>query len=152
MSNLLGLQELIDACQAMALAHKFEPDELSVYRSYCRKYSKSFHTPLHLVLKMDPEHVILNVYEDKLSEVDVEENAESLLDMIYSLADPEYEKQQKEEIDRFAEMAEEEERQRIAKGKPIHPALKEEAELFPKSLPKSGGINLSYLEDNDDNK
>lgn len=147
----MGLQELIDSCQAMALVHKFEPDEISVYRSYCRKYSKTFHTPLHQVLKMDPEHVILSVYEDRLSEVDIEENTEELLDMINSLADPEYEKQQKEEIDRFVEQVEEEEKQRIAKGKPIHPALKDENETAIKSLPKSGGINLSYLED-DDNK
>jgi hypothetical protein len=146
----VDFQDIVDFCQAQALANKLEPTEDSVWRSLCRSYSKNFNTPLHLVLEMSPEYVITHVYEERYSDINEEEQLDKLLDMIYSLADPEYEKQQREETVEFMAQAEAEEAERIRLGKPIHPALKKEHSLkdLPEEEPKptSGSINLSYLE------
>lgn len=145
---MINFKDLLDACQALALSAKLEPNEEAVWRSICRSYSKKFNTPLHVVLTLDPEHVILNHYEEQLEDIDAEEQAEQLLDIIYGLEDPEYEQQKREELDSFIKEAEEQEKERIKAGRPIHKALKDELPKFdkPKELPKSGGINLSYLE------
>lgn len=160
----MDFQELADALRALAIANLLSPTADSVYRKICRAYSKRFSTPLHEVIDLSPEFVILNYFEDDLEDVDVDDNVEVLMDRIYSIEDPEYESMKKEEFDEFAEQAEEEERKRIAAGRAIHPALAKESTLLgvpnqkntskneePPSdnLSKGGYVNLSYLENQD---
>lgn len=149
----LDFGDFLDYCRAEALASKFEPTEDSIFRSLCREYSKKFHTPLHVVYTLDPVDVIVNIYEDQLGDIDLDdlESLESLLDVLYSLADPNYTAEKKKEFDDFAKQAELEEEERLALGKPIHPALKDENSLSrlgneENKKPTSGGIDLSYLE------
>lgn len=154
----MDYKELLDYCKATALANALEPTEESVYRSICRSYSKTFSTPLHEVMELDPEFVTLSYYENEMDDVEVEENVEGLLDTVYGMQDPEYEKEKQDELKDFMKKAEEEEEQRVKAGKPIHKALKEEQTMptlkteppTPKQLPTSGGVNMSYF--NEDNE
>lgn len=151
----LQFKDLTEYCQALAVAGKLSPDEESVWRYFCRVYSQKFNTPLVQVLEMEPEHVILNVYESQMDDLDTDENLDRMLDIIYGLEDPEYEASKKEELNSFIEQAEKEEKERLSKNKPIHPALRYESEVSlkntpeneaaTKEAPKSGGINLAYL-------
>lgn len=151
----MDFQDLLNYCQAQAIANTLEGNEVTVWRSLCRSYSKSFHTPLYIVLDMDPEHVMLSVFEEQLDEFDEEKDIESILDKIYSLEDPDYENSKKEELDEFIRDAELEEQERIKEGKPIHKALRSQTSL--ESLPEmparknvgrptGGTVDLSHLE------
>lgn len=148
----MELKELTDFCRAEALSNKLLPTNESVWRIICRNYSKKFNEPLTSCLNgtIDPEQIILNLYEDQLDDIDEEENIEKLLDVIYDLEDPEYEAQKEEMLKQVDEDAEKEEQERLAKGKPIHPSMKREVSTKmenPVEQPKSGSIDLSYFHD-----
>lgn len=145
------LTDLIETCKASAILSALEPTEASIYRNFCRRYSILFHTPLHLVETFTPEHVLLNIYEHQMDEMDIEENMENLHDMILQIEDPNYDAKAEEELMEFAALAEEEEKSRIASGsrigqKPKPPAKEEE---IPPDLPKEGALNLAYLQDSE---
>lgn len=154
--SALEFKDLLDFCQAEAIANKLSPTEASVYRAICRSYSKMFHTPLKKVIEMDAEHVILNVYEEQLEAVDEEkyEHLEKMLDTIYQIEDPNYERTKSEAFEDDIRMYEREEEERIRLGKPVHPSLakKDKKTVLenekdpPENLPKGGSIDLSYLE------
>lgn len=151
----MTFQELIEYCQTAALASKLAPDDEAVYRTLCRTYSEMFNTPLYLVKQMEPLDAILEVYEKQFSDIDVEENLEQILDMLYGLEDPDYATTKRNELKEFMKKAEEEEKKRIEEGRPIHKSLKSpsskktvlETPLPEKEkTPTGGSINLSYLE------
>lgn len=159
--NSIKLQDIIDFARAQAIADALHPTEESNWRGICRAYSRTYHTPLHLVYEMPPEEVALAFFENQMDDMDVDKELESLLDTIYAIEDPEYAAQKKAELDDFIEQAEEEERERLKKGKPIHPALRKENEVSLKNapetlpepdLPTGGSIDLSYLEDDENEK
>lgn len=154
----MEFNDLAEYCQAKALADKLHYTDEASWRSFCRRYSKLFHTPLHVVETLDAATVLLAVYEEQLDDVDLDNNMEVILDMIYTLEDPEYAKQKKDELKQFIKDSEDEEEERQKTGRPIHKLLADENKasrqktlletpptLDPK-LPHSGGINLSYLE------
>lgn len=155
---MIEFKDLADYCQALALANKLHPTDEAIYRSFCRQYSRSFHTPLHQVLDLDPIVVMTAIYEDQLEEISLDDNMEQIMDLIYQLEDPEYAQQKRDELKQFIKDSEEEEEERIEMGKPIHRALADENEVSlkkdtsevpptpNKKLPQGGGINLSYLE------
>lgn len=156
-NNRDEFQVLVENCKAKAIAGKLEPSEESLYRSYCREFSVVFNTPLYQVFKeLDPHFVILSVMEHHLEDADPVENMEELLDQIYILQDPDYNKTKRDEVKAFIKEAEEEEAKRIAAGRPIHKDLLEEVSTKgttpvqtptqPTKLPQSGGVNLAYLE------
>jgi hypothetical protein len=157
----MSLKELIDTCKAEAIAYKLYPNALSEWRWFCRQYSKLFNTALHIVETMDPEHVILHIYEEQLEEVDAVEHIDELMRKIYAIEDPEFEKLQEDDLQNFVKMAEEEEKERLASGRPVHKQELDEPSLLPKSvpkpktfkeLPKEGFLNLSHLENSDDER
>lgn len=147
----MEFKELLDYYKMEAINNTLVNTEVSVWRTLCRNYSKKFSTPLHLCLDgtIPPEDILLAEFEDQLEGFDEEKDLEAMLDQIYMIEDPEYEQQKQDELKEFMEKAEREEVERIRLGKPIHKALKNEPTLaetsIPKELPKSGGINLSYL-------
>lgn len=151
MDNFVSFKDILDLSQVEAVANKLGPTEEGIWRFYCRKYSKLFHTPLHLVHEMDATMVLREVIEDRLDGEDEMENIDKYLDTIYMVEDPDYETQRDQAEDDFLQLAQEEEAERVRLGKPIHPALKGESTLIPDpapktTLPKSGGINLQWLE------
>lgn len=150
----MDFKELLEYSQAEAISSFLSADEVSVWRSICRSYSKKFSTPLHLCLDgtIPPEDILLAEYEDQLEKFKIEEDLEVLLDKIYMLIDPEYEREKKVELEDFIKKAEREEEERIKKGKPIHRAMKDEPTLktmedeVKTQKPTHGYIDLSYLE------
>jgi|GEM_PF-4709127 len=156
----MRLQDLIDYCQAVAIADSLTAGEEANYRYICRNYSKTFNTPLHVVYTLEPEDVIRAFFEDQMDTRDTEKDIENILDKIYELEDPDYVKVKKKEIDNFIKQAEEEERQRLAAKKPIHPGIRFESEVSLKNTPEvfseegfknptGGSIDLSYLSESD---
>ena len=150
----IHLMDLIESCSAQALSTKLLVTEASEWRSLCRKYSEKFHTPLHLVIDMDPEFVILNLYESNLEDVDVSESLEDLRDRVMHLEDPNYDAAKEKELAEFIKQAEEEEAERIKSGRPIRKSKKTDEASLPggpseKKPPTQGYLNLSYLEDMD---
>ena len=142
--------ELIEIAKLKAILSKLQPDEAFTWRSIEREYSKTFHTPLHEVRKLDPEEVMLALCEDGLERFNTDEESElqAVLDNLYSIEDPEYDRKRDEEEIAYNEQAVREEEEKLRKKE-----LKKKAKETPaKELPKSGGINLSYLSENSDNE
>lgn len=153
----MDFKELLDYCKAQAILNTLEGSELSVWRNICRSYSRKFATPLHMCLNGDipMEDILLAEFEDQLSDFDEEKDLDSVLDKIYALEDPEYEKEKANELEEFIDKAEAEEEERLKKGKPIHSSMKNEPSLktLPENAPKleenkptRGGVDLSYME------
>ena len=124
----MDFKELTDYCQSLAILTKLEPNAESVWRSICRSYSIKFSTPLHLCLEgqVDPETILLNLYEEELEAKDAEEIIESLLDLIYRIEDPEYEKAKEDDLQDFIAASKLQEVERVKKlsslKKPLTPS------------------------------
>lgn len=148
---MIEFKDLLEYCQALAIANKMNPTEDSTWRSLCRDYSEAFHTPLYLVLEMDPEHVILNVYEKQAEGMDIEDynKLEHILDTLRTIEDPNYEAVKNKEQEEFDRKAEEEEEQRVKENRPVYVPKKKslfgKASPPEKKLPTGGSINLDYL-------
>jgi hypothetical protein len=151
----MEFKELLDFCQAEAIANKMSPTEASVWRGFCRTYSEKFHTPLAKVLEMDPEHVILNVFESQSENLDIEDyqKLEHIMDTLQTIKDPEYERAKAGEQAEFDRRAEEEEAKRIAAGKPVYQGKKkntfQKTEASEDKKPTGGMVNLDYLSQSD---
>lgn len=156
----MNLKDLIDYCQAAAIADALSAGEEANYRYICRHYSKTFSTPLHIVFKLNPEDVVMAFFEDQMDNKDIDKDLENILDRVYELADPTYTAAKKEELSDFIKQAEAEEADRVAKKKPIHPGMKRDDEVSLKNTPEiptkelhenptGGSIDLSYLSSSD---
>jgi len=159
----MDFDDLLQYCQAEAIANKLLPTQESVWRKICMEYSHRFHTPLHQVLELDPEFVISVYYEDQLKTWDVEERIDDILDIIYSIEDPDYNVQKERQLREDIKRMEEEEEERIKRGDPIHPSLAKvdlasknfknnqkntsEKSNLPDNLPTSGGVQFDLGDD-----
>jgi hypothetical protein len=147
--NGIDLKLVSDAAQIEAIAEKLDPTNAGIWRSICRSYSQKYSTPLHEVLRMDAEFVLLHHYEGELESVDVEDNFDELHRMIKVIEDPDYVAQEQEELDDFVKLAEQQENERLRENKPIHPGMKKALDSMPtlqnshKDLPKEGFVDLS---------
>jgi hypothetical protein len=147
---MIEFKDLLEYCQVQAIASKVSPTEDSVWRSLCRTYSTLFHTPLNMVLEMDPEHVILNVYEHQTEEVDTDDyqKLEHIMDILLGVEDPNYEANKRNEQDEFDKQAEAEEAERVKKGLPVYQPKKtllKKDEKSQEKKPTGGFVNLEYL-------
>jgi|ERR1700677_765267 len=157
---MISINDVIDFCRAEALAGKLHPTEVSDWRWFCREYSKTFHTPLHFVMnELEAEHVILCVLEEGLDSkrLSKREDFETIIEELRRLEDPEYEHNKEKEIEDWTAGIEDWEADRLKKGAPLprKGAKQEPVEPIKTQMPKEGGINLSYLaeeeESNPDN-
>jgi hypothetical protein len=151
---VISLSDVIDFCRAEALAGKLYPSDVSDWRWFCREYSKTFHTPLDLVMVMEPEHVILCVLEEGLDSrrLKNKDDAKAVIDELRRLEDPDYEATKAKEMDDWAVGIEDWEDDRVASGAPLPKKIKVGQKIEePKELPKEGGINLSYLQEEEIN-
>lgn len=148
---MIPLNDIIDFCRAEALAGKLFPSEVSDWRWFCREYSKTFHTPLHVVMnEMDPEHVILCVLEEGLDNrrLSVRADFDKIVEELRRLEDPDYDANRLKEIEDWSEGIEEWEDHRVATGAPLPKKGKNNAPPQTPTktqMPKEGGINLAYL-------
>jgi hypothetical protein len=157
---MITLQEIAESCRAEAIAGRLSPTELSNWRYFCREYSKTFHTPLHEVLVMSPEKVILAYFEEQLDKkrLGEAEDFESIVTEVRRIEDPDYDEHREKEMDDFVAGIEAWEENRIKTGAPIptpkrkkvasapEPKVEEkepEMEQPPADLPKSGFVDFS---------
>ncbi len=154
MNEPSDFQQLVDACKAKAILGVLATSEASQWRFVCRTYSKTFNTRLVDVLAMDPEHVILNFFEEQMKDLDTEksEHVEQLLEMIYELEDPDYANTKKQAQDEFDKEFEKQEADRVLKGIPIHPSLKgmvkntfEKLDSVDEKMPTGGSLDTSMF-------
>lgn len=157
---MIVLQDLIDLCRAQSIANALYGGEDATWRYICREYSRTFHTPLHIVKQLEPEEVILEFFSNQMDDVKADDQLDSLLDQIYTLEDPNYAKEVRDELRNFMKQAEAEEEARVKSGKAIHPAIKREDEVSLKApestpdpepsqlqdRPSGGSVDLSYFQ------
>lgn len=152
---MIDFKELLEYCQVEAISSKVSPTEESVWRSLCRDYSIKFHTPLMDVLLLDPEHVVLNVYELQAETMDTDDyqRLERIMDTLLGIEDPNYEAKKNKEQEEFDRQAELEEEERIKSGRPVYQPKKKTLlkndEVTQKKLPTGGMVNLDYLSKQD---
>lgn len=151
-------KDIIDYCRMEAYNSVMLPTESSVWRSFCREYSTKFHTPLlEVEEKLDPEHVIRHVLESQMEGIELEEHIESMMDTIYTVADPNYSAEKAREQQDFDERTVKEEEERKARGESLFDYLrrnsvkkKVKAEMakpaLPPGAPTKGSVDLSHLE------
>jgi len=138
------LSDLLVYCKVKALENLFNPTEESIYHTFCRTYSKQFHTPLHLVYEMDPEVVLQAIFDDKYEETDTFEEVEGILEDLYRLENPDYDKAHKINMDVFIKNMGEREKKRLAAVKIQEE--KNKTKLRPGlSGKKSGSVDFSNL-------
>jgi len=140
----------MELAKLKAIQSKLTPDSFSVWRKIEREYSKTFFTPLHEVSKLDPEIILLNLYEDQLGSFDLDEDKDlqSILDNLYTIENPEYDANREKEEEEYNRQAVKEEEERQAKIKAKKNTSHKNAPEVKKELPKSGYVNLAYLADN----
>lgn len=142
---------MLEACKAEALKELLLPTEDSIWRSICRTYSKTYSTPLHEVMKLDPEFVLKTYYASSLDEVSIDGNLEGLLDSLYSLRDPNFQRNKELSFEDEIKRAEEKEKKRIKEGKSVRESLRKnktapvEDTPPPVDGPKEGFVNFAHL-------
>ena len=98
----------------IALANVSDPTTEYFYRYVCRWYSKTFHTPLHVVLtELSPSDVLIAYFEEGYETMDEDDR---FLQMMKTV-DPDFDDKEEESIQEFINMIEEEqENKRLAKA------------------------------------
>jgi hypothetical protein len=159
---MLRFTDLLEAAETEALFEKIQPTELYVFESICRSYSVKFSTPLYVVMnELDPYFVIKQHYASQLDDTDLDETLEQFLDSLYNLQDPNHERSKKDEFDSDIKLYEQQEKDRLAKGLPVHKAMRKKTsekapteETLPETEevptltgPTQGFVNFGHLRD-----
>lgn len=143
----MEFSELMAYCKAQALRDVLAPTEESVHRSFCMAYSQKFHVPLPEVLKMDPEHVMLVEFTSQLEEIKIEKHIDSILDQIYTLENPNYQKEKENDLEDFIKKAEKEEAERVKK---LKKTIVKKEEVEEEKKPSGGTVDFSGLKDEEE--
>lgn len=112
-----------------------------------REYAETFHTPLHDVVKLDPEFVLRHIYENKYSHSEVNGELEDFLEKLYQFKDPSYQRITNEETEALVDAVLNKELKRAGLQKETignKPVPQKEAKEPAK--PKSGGMKFDDLE------
>jgi hypothetical protein len=145
MVNFFDLYELANI-KAIGLA--LQPTPSSVWQMKCREYSQKFSTPLHVVYTLDPQFILDNLYQEKYHPSIVTEESEDLLNILYKIKDPNYQRISVEETEALVDAVLNREIARASKRKaPTMPEITSEIKASKIKTPKSGGINFSKLEE-----
>jgi len=103
---MIDLKEL----KEIALANVVDPTSEYLFRYVCRWYSKTFHTPLHVVITELPlSEVLLAYFEEGYEMMDEDERFVEVMRAI----DPSFDEQEEESIQKFIEMIEAEEKAKM---------------------------------------
>lgn len=107
---MIDLKEL----KEIALANVSDPTTEYFYRYVCRWYSKTFHTPLHVVFTdIPPSDILLAYFEEGYETMDEDDR---FLEMMKTI-NPDFDSQEEESIQDFVNLIEEEEEnKRLAKA------------------------------------
>jgi len=144
MVNFFDIYEL-SHIKAIGLA--ISPTPQSVWQMRCREYSQQFHTPLHVVMELDPQLILDSLYQSKYDPSVVEEDLEGLLEILYKIKDPNYSSISKEDLENLVDNVLNREIARAAKKKaPSLPEITSEIKASEIKNPKSGGMTFGELE------
>jgi hypothetical protein len=141
--------DLLELAQLRAIHSALEPSADSIFRIKCRQYSEKFHTPLDRVMnELDPNLVLQALFEDQFPPSIVEEEAEDLLDRLYTIKDPSYRRISQEETENLVDSVLNREIARLAKTKKKAPTPEniQEAVKQAEAKPKSGSMSFGDLE------
>jgi hypothetical protein len=107
---MIDLKEL----KEIALANVVDPTSEYLFRHVCRWYSKTFHTPLHVVITEIPlSEVFLAYFEEGYEMMDEDERLVEVMRAI----DPSFDEKEEESIQDFIKLIEfEEQNKRLAKA------------------------------------
>ena len=139
----------LELAQLKAIHSALEPSADSIWRIKCRVYSEKYHTPLDRVMnELDPNLVLQALFEDQFPPSIVEEEAEDLLDRLYTIKDPSYRRISQEETENLVDSVLNREISRMAKSKKKAPTPQtiQEAVKEAEAKPKSGGMKFEDLE------
>ena len=107
-----------DALKLLALRAVMKPDGEAHYKSICRWYSKTFHTPLHTVDELPEEDVLTAYFEDRYEDMEEAEREDALRGLLESEEDRRARQRAKDAEDaesfEFAQRLAAEERQKQA--------------------------------------
>jgi len=126
--KLSNIQYLYKSIQIKAIESVLDSDDAYSYRKICRWYSKTFHTPLQDVYKLDFEHVLSNYYESTFEEIPYND----LYDIAIEDFIPELAEQNNEDAEQYAKDLEAEqirtlERKARREGKTVQPIVSKPA-------------------------
>jgi hypothetical protein len=134
-------KELLEYCRLQAISDVLSPTVESVYRDACRNYSKTFHTELEKVFQLDPEKVLRANYEEQLQDIDIEENIEVLLEEVYRIENPDYDRDKETDLQDYIKNIQKEEYEKAQSKK----TLPEKENPIPPNMPTGGSINASLF-------
>jgi hypothetical protein len=165
----MQFRDLLDQAKITAIQNALSPTETSVWSQLCRTYSKTFHTPLHLVETLDPEIVLQAVFENQLESFDPEKDLQSLYDQLRHIEDPDWEETEEEDLQDFIKKTEKAEAKRVKEGraikgtekslpkmptldnKPTLKDFKDESDYVPKpGQPTGGKLNMDWFNQNEE--
>jgi hypothetical protein len=110
-----------DALKLLALRAVMKPDADAHFRSICRWYSITFHTPLHLVDDLPEEDILTAYYERTYEEMEEPDREELLRVMLMTEEEKKIKARQKDveeaEAFEFTRRLAAEEKARVAKAK-----------------------------------
>lgn len=144
----INFYDLFELAQIKAIAVALEPSLESRWRIRCRSYSEMFHTPLHMVMDLDPMFVLQALAESKYPPSIVEGELEELLDLLNKAKDPTYSRLTAQETEDLVDAVMNKELSRISKKKvPTQETIQSEiiADTKKNTL-KKGGISFTDLE------
>jgi hypothetical protein len=136
-----------DALKLLALRAVMKPDGDAHFRSICRWYSITFHTPLHMVEEIPEEDILIAYYEKTYEDMEDPERQE-LLKVLLETEEEKKAKARAKDIEdaeafAFTRRLAAEEKERLAKAKltevkPIErkPSMLSAADRRPSQLPQ----------------
>jgi hypothetical protein len=143
----MDFYDLLQLSELRAIHSALQPTLDSVWRIRCRTYSERFHTPLHEVVRLDPEFVLQHLNESKYQPSEIEEEMEEILDVLMKIKDPTYSRMSATEVEDLVDAVMNKEIKRVGKKK-----QSKEVELPKPKIPKSGGMDFKALEESESAK
>ena len=140
--------DLIEQSTIEAIQSALEPNAESIYRIKCRQYSTQFFTPLKEVYDLDPTFVLRELAEDLYKPSEVREEPEEILEKLYKIQDPAYERMSAQETEDLVDAVLNHELKRKGKKKEVKENTSEK-NTIQKEKSKSGGMTFSDLDKQD---
>jgi hypothetical protein len=147
----MDFYDILELAELKAIESAISPTMETIWRMRARDYSQKFFTPLHIVLnELNPMMVLQALYEDKYPPSIVKDELEELLEYLYKIKDPTYEKMSKEDVENLVDAVINKENSRKTRNKKLTPE-NIEAEIktqeVKKTFPKSGSMSFDNLND-----
>ena len=137
---------LLEVSQLKAIECALKPSADSIFRIKARQYSVTYHTPLHEVMKLDPLLVLQALDEERYSPGSVDDDLDGILEQLYKIKDPTYDRMSKEDLESLVDTVLNKEIKRLSKKKrPTEETIQEEIKKA-KNKPKSGSMTFTDLE------